>query len=379
LAFEYLAQARLRLAIILGLLASGIVLVHGTEVYTTLIGLAVLGLACWREIPVRRTSAHAVLAAALAIGLAGPYMPFLLHWAAGGGASEIRDAAVEVAGLNPAATDLFDTFGSGVGLDLPLRLALLTVGTVAALRSTGGRIVTTIGALFFLLAFAFTTMHLAVLDTIYAVTFPWGQSYRLLMLTAIAAAVLQGAGSVWIACWYARLRARARLGAALLRLATTLVAGLCIVFGAGSALSEALLLAANARVYASTTPDDAIAMAWLRSHAAPGDLVANDRYSDAGIWAPFKAGTPVVLTRLASDRLEERQLVLDDIGRLDQAAEAQSAACELDVRYVFHGSTATLWEPRHFPPLPELQQSPALDEVFSSGEATIFKTRLPCH
>jgi hypothetical protein len=146
----------------------------------------------------------------------------------------------------------------------------------------------------------------------------------------------------------------------------------------GSAASLGLLLLLNARAYASTSADDAAAMAWLRTHTHQGEIVANDWFADAGIWVPYKAGMPVVLPRLATDRIQERQLVLDSIAQLDTVRVSESAACALGVAYVFHGSQATAWEPRHFPPLAVLQQSPSLEEVFHSGGAAVFKTRLTC-
>jgi hypothetical protein len=123
------------------------------------------------------------------------------------------------------------------------------------------------------------------------------------------------------------------------------------------------------------TPDDALAMAWLRSTAAPGSVILNDGYADAGIWAPYKAGLPIVLTRSASaEEFSRGTLLIANVVRLDQVREA----CAAHVEYVYRGARASAWDARRFPPLSELRASPALEEVFSSGEAVVFTPRLDC-
>jgi hypothetical protein len=107
-------------------------------------------------------------------------------------------------------------------------------------------------------------------------------------------------------------------------------------------------------------------------------VVANDRSGDAGIWAPYKANVPILAPRLglpAGVEAEQQQAVLDHVGHLEQVADA---VCSLHVRYVYRGAHESHWEARHFPPLDDLRASPALHEVFASGEAVVFEVRLPC-
>ena len=46
------------------------------------------------------------------------------------------------------------------------------------------------------------------------------------------------------------------------------------------------------------------------------------------------------------------------------------------VRYVYRGAQNSAWQERQFPPLEVLRASGGLEEVFSSGEAAVFRTRL---
>jgi hypothetical protein len=379
LAIEYVRQPSARLVLIGGLIASGIVLIHGTEAYSAAIGLLVVLLASWRRVPVAQVSRHLPVALVLALVLAAPYLPTLFHWAAQGGAAHVRDASAEAAALVPGDNDTFATFGTGVGFDLPLRVGLMLFGAWQAVRCQTGRTVVSIGAIFAALALGFVYVHAPLTEVIYAATFPWAQSYRLLMIVAIAAGLLQGLGGVAVLRAYARMRSHwSRPHRRRTRRVHALISLLTLLISAASVASLGLLLLANARVYASTSTDDKAAMSWLRTHARPGEVVANDGFADAGIWAPFKAGAPVLVSRLVDDRLNERDLVVSNIGRLELAPESEHAACALGVQYVFHGSKVTLWENRHFPPLADLQRSPGLQEVFASGDAVIFKVRLAC-
>jgi len=127
------------------------------------------------------------------------------------------------------------------------------------------------------------------------------------------------------------------------------------------------------------TDDDGAAMAWLRQHASPGAILANDGYADAGIWAPYKAGLPVLWPRaLQSTDGDLRRLVLDNVERLDRTPDAEAAACALKVAYVYRGAHPSAWDAPRFPPLSELRASPALGEVFASGDAVVFRMQLSC-
>jgi hypothetical protein len=129
---------------------------------------------------------------------------------------------------------------------------------------------------------------------------------------------------------------------------------------------------------ASFSPDDAVAMAWLRQHVGPGEVVANDAFADAGIWAPYKAGVAIIRYESFSDQStdSDRRLVEANVAELDRDREAAAAACRLNVRYVFHGAQNSSWHERRFPPLEVLGASAGLEEVFTSGDAAVFRTRL---
>jgi hypothetical protein len=379
LGIEYLRRPSARLALIGGVLAAGIVLVHGTEVYSAAIGLLVVLVARWRGVHLRQASWQVPAAVVLALGLAVPYLPTLFHWAAGGGASAVRDASADVAALMPGDGDVFNTFGTGVGLDLPLRAALVLVGAWQAARMKTGRAIVVLGLIFLGLALVFVYLHTPLLNAVYAVTFPWAQSFRLLMVVAIAAGLLQSLAVISLIRSYIRLRNHwLDTGSNWARPVHAFAALFASLAVAGTVASLMLFLSANARVYASTSADDALAMAWLRVHAQPGEVVANDSFADAGIWAPFKAGTPILRPRLGADHSSERASVVGNIGHLELEPESELAACALDVRYVFYGSKVTEWETRHWPALAELQRSSTLEQVFASGGAVVFRTHLPC-
>jgi hypothetical protein len=141
-----------------------------------------------------------------------------------------------------------------------------------------------------------------------------------------------------------------------------------------------LLLGSEARAYTSFSSDDAAAMAWMRANVGPDDVVVNDTYADAGIWAPHKAGVKILLYRTTNDpaMANQRNLVLMNIGDLENNPEAATAACELHARYVYYGAANTAWQARLFPPIEELRSSPALEQVFGQGEAAVFAIKVPC-
>jgi hypothetical protein len=143
------------------------------------------------------------------------------------------------------------------------------------------------------------------------------------------------------------------------------------------ALTVELQLTANA--VNTMSADDVAAMGWLRQHAQPGDVLANDWSGDGGIWAPYKAGVPVVMPRdVPNDgSLAARTVVLQNVTDLQAVADT---ACGLHVAYVYRGAVPPTkgWEERHFPPLDTLRAAPDLEEVFTSGQAAVFRTRLGC-
>jgi hypothetical protein len=129
----------------------------------------------------------------------------------------------------------------------------------------------------------------------------------------------------------------------------------------------------------SYSADDAAAMAWLRANAAPGSVVANDGFADAGIWIPYKAGLPIILRRTATaEEAAMAQPVIDNIAQLDSVPAATAAACALNVGYVYYGAKNTAWQKRTFPPPEQMKASPALRTLFTRGGAVVFGVRLNC-
>src|SRR5205823_4085728 len=147
-------------------------------------------------------------------------------------------------------------------------------------------------------------------------TFPWGMGYRLLMIVAIAQALIAGAGAVVMLDWLALQTRRASAWARRLERLTRLL------FASWLGLSTwgmVLLLAYPAQLVLGYTADDGAAMAWLHDHAAPGNVLLNDGYADAGIWAPYKSGLAILLPRSASaEEQAQARLVIDNVDRLDE-------------------------------------------------------------
>jgi hypothetical protein len=374
-AAEYIARPSVGWAVLCGLLVGAMVLVHGTELYSSVLVLLVLLGAAWRKLDWRRLPAHAGLAVGLALVCGLPYLPVLLGWAAGGGATAVgaqEGGAVESA-VTTTGGDLLASFGlNALGVDLPVRLVLVPIGVWWVLRHARGRSLVVVTALFGILTLVFTLgMGLPLARTAFALTFPWGMAYRLLMLVAVGLALLGGAGGVWLV---AQIGHRTRSPRAM-RLGRVLL-GTWVVLTAW-ALTIELQLTGNA--VNTMSGDDVAAMAWLREHAQPGEVLANDWSGDGGIWAPYKAGVAVVMPRdVPNDgSLAARTLVLEHVTDLPSVAET---ACELHVAYVYRGAVPVKkgWEERHFPPLDTLRASPALEEVFTSGQAAVFRTRLRC-
>jgi hypothetical protein len=125
--------------------------------------------------------------------------------------------------------------------------------------------------------------------------------------------------------------------------------------------------------------DDAAAMAWLRAHVEPGEVVANNWTGDAGIWAPYKANVAILAPREGAPDGQVaalRDVILANVDHLDRAAQA---VCAAHVRYVYSGAPAgSSVEDQSFPPLDQLRSSPLLEEVFASGEAVVFRVNLVC-
>ena len=380
---EYLDRPSGRWGITAGLVLGAIVLVHGTELYTLLIVLPILLIGSLRTVIWRELPRVVGLAFVVALVCAAVYLPTLVGWAGRGGAYAVgvQDTTVLASSSNIATgPSLLATFAlDSLGIDLPLRIILLAVGVGWSFRQRVGRSVVAIGVVFAGLAVALNAFaRVPVLAQIYAITFPWGMHYRLLMLVTVAQLLLSGAGGVVLVRQVLRWAQpptpwRRRLG----RLTRLLVVSWVGV----TTVALVVFMTPPASAVLGYGADDAAAMAWLHTHAAPGEVLVNDAFADAGIWAPYKAGVLILLQRSASlppEELSRRMLIWANVGRLDQTPEVLAAACAERARYVYYGARPSGWDQRSFPPVAALRASPALEEVFSQGAATVFRTRFVC-
>lgn len=380
---EYLNRPVARWGVLAGLVLGAIVLVHGTELLTLIVVLPLMLIAAARYVAWRRLPGALGFAAVSALACAAVYLPTLLHWAAGGGAYAVGladgQSAVDVS--NPTASVGADPFGvfalGALGIDAPLRVTLLAIGVVWTFRHRTRRSLVSIGLLFAAIASTFTFLsRIPAIHQLYAVTFPWGMHYRIFMVVAIVQVLLAGCGYVvalrTIERWANRPTVWARRVGRATRLIVLTWLGL-MTWG------MAIFLSYPAGLVLGYTNNDNAAMAWLHQNAAPAAVLANDGYADAGIWATYKAGLQVLMPRSVSTIDAARaRLIIDNVARLDQTPEAAAVACALHVGYVYRGDHASEWDARRFPPVAELRAAPALEEVFASGGAIVFKLRLPC-
>jgi hypothetical protein len=205
--------------------------------------------------------------------------------------------------------------------------------------------------------------HSGWLATPFALTYPWLADHRLGQVTSIAANLLGGAGLASSLEWLLNLRLRRTRPTVWRRLAIG-VALLLGFFAEGDAVSVYKRLADGVQLQIAFTTDDRAAMAWLRGQPRSGEVLLNDAAADAGIWAPYKAGIPILLPR---------------IGGQGTSVPADAASvCDLHVGYVYRGSKTFAADSRTLPPVEDLERAPNLEEVFRSGDAAIFRVRLPC-
>jgi hypothetical protein len=259
-------------------------------------------------------------------------------------------------------------------------VVVLAIGLVRAWRQHSGRAIVATGGVFFALAVASSFLiGLPGFRQVYAATYPWSLPFRLLMFATIPITLIAAGGSISLASGWARVVSRVK-SADMRRRAQRLGRLLTVTWLLLAVAALTLFLSIPPRTLSSFSNDDSSAMGWLRDHAEPGAVLANDTFADAGIWAPYKAGMPILVYRSTSDPATsaQRQLVIADVDRLDQVPESAAAACALGVRYVYHGAENSAWQARSFPTVDELSASPALEQVFASGEAAVFRLRLKC-
>ncbi len=384
-ALEYLRRPTVRWAVLAGLLLGALVLVHGTELYTLVIVLPLVLVGARRQVAWSDLPRAVGLALLVSLACAAVYLPNLVHWAGAGGAYAVgfqeSTALVSTPGvITRDGPSLFVTFAlNSLGIDLPLRLVLLAVGIVWSVRMRVGLIVIGVGLAFAALAVALNEFTgVTLMRQIYAITYPWGMHYRLLMLVTITQALLAGVGGVVLVTQVNRWATRPTAWARRLRRVTRILA---VTWVGLTTWGLVIYTAYPASLVLGYSADDAAAMGWLREHSTPGQVLLNDGYADAGIWAPYKAGVTILLPRsepLAPEEVARRALVHDNVARLEQVPEAAAAACAEHVSYVYYGARTSAWDIRRFPPIEALRASPALEEVFNQGGTVVFRTRLSC-
>lgn len=379
---RYLEDPDWRWAAMAGGLVGSIVLVHGTELYPSAIILVVLAVAGWRQLPWPRLVQDVVAAAILAAVCAAPYLPVLLHWAGGGGAYQTgnEDGSALEQGAATSALQLLGLFvADAVGVDFPVRIVLVVLGVVWAVRNRVGRTLLVVTGIFGALAVIATLFNgVPLVRSVFAATYPWSLPFRQLTFASIPLAMLAGAGMVLAGTWWAHGVERVR-GVAWRRRMQRLGRLLVITWLGLVAAGLTLLLLIEAQADSSFVGDDAGAMAWLAARVGSA-VVVNDTFADAGIWAPYKAGARIMFYRSFDDATTraQRELVLANIGHLEDNPEAAAAACALGAKYVYYGAKNTGWQERAFPSLDEMKASSALGVQVEVGGATVFEISLSC-
>src|SRR6185436_20962593 len=88
--------------------------------------------------------------------------------------------------------------------------------------------------------------------------------------------------------------------------------------------------------------DDSVAMAWLRAHVQPGQMLVNNQAADAGIWAPYKANVPILLPRsLSGDQFGPRAAIVEHVDDLGALPNGEQLACRLGLSYLYQGARPT--------------------------------------
>jgi hypothetical protein len=384
---EYFSKPSIRLALLGGLLASALLLTHGTEIYTAGLGVVVLAASRVQVVARRPVAVHIGVALGFALLLALPYLPTLAGWASGGGAVSvgqdyydfqhqvIQDDLLQGVLLWGAA------LSSGFLVDLPVRAGLLGVGVWLVLSHRTGRWVVVLGVVFAGLVATFRYVDTALVKAVFALTLPWAVTGRLMAILPVLTAPLSGVGLVGISDILTRRSGHSKLKGWLshprMQRNLRIVLGFGIVLGLTSVLLNALTFSLQTGASATYSGEDARVLGWLGQHAQPGEVLMNDGAADAGIWAPYKANVSIVLMRTGPTS-REAQLVRANIGQISARADVRHAACSLGVQYVYHGDAGSRSEDRQFPALDELRKNPGLEELFSSGDAAIFRTHLNC-
>jgi hypothetical protein len=377
-ALRWIERPTLGWAVLGGVFAGAIVLSHGTEVYTSALVLTVIAIACFRRIDLKRLATHVPLALGLAVLCAAPYWPALLGWAGTGGAVSAGEAFTLNADNSQADWLQFalGTTGATSLIDLPLRFGLIALGARVHHRV---RLATGLWLTFVTLLAVVQFVDLPIVRTVFVLTFPWLADYRPRQIAVVFASIL-AAGGLSVGLGYlARLRRKLVGRPATFRRLAMACALVLAFFAEGSAVSVYKRVAqavAEQNVYVA---DDGAAMAWLKQNVRPGEMVANDQTIDAGIWAPYKAQVPILLPRSAPGTIRlDREPLLAHVDDLTSAPNAMATACALHLAYVYDGAQPTTADERALPERALLETAPSLEQVFSSGQAAVFRVHLLC-
>jgi hypothetical protein len=371
------------LAALGGLLAGAIVLTHGTEVYSAVVGLAVIAALKWRRIMPWRLARDLPLALAFAAACVAPYLTALVGWATGGGASAAGVAVIDTAGLQlerGAGGDWLEfvlgiTGAAGL-LELPLRVGMLGL----AMRDRYLRVAVAAWATFATVLFSVSFLDWAPINWLFVATFPWLVHHRPPQLVIVFASMLVGAGLVRAIEWLRSVRPRLESHPHAWRrlaLACGIVLGFLAEGGAVSVYKTLDEVIASQYVLSA---DDGAALSWLRTNARPGETVVNDLAADAGIWAPYKTPASILLPRSAAGKVvHERAPILANVLDLSTSPNnVRASACAVNARYVYYGAHSVPDDVRQLPERTALERAPALEEVFSSGQAAVFRIHLIC-
>jgi hypothetical protein len=227
--------------------------------------------------------------------------------------------------------------------------------------------------------FAVSFVDAPLIRWLFVTTFPWLAHHRPPQMVVLFTSLLVagGLGTAVARVW--SLRARLSGHSHAWRRLAIAGAVLLLFFGEGSAVSIFKTLQAVIVEQGVYSADDRAAMAWLQQHARPGEMVVNDLATDAGIWAPYKAGVPVLLPRSAPGALwDERGPILTHLGDLGQDSRIAAEACALQADYLYQGSRAVPDDTSLAPDRAALLGAPGLEEVFASGDAAVYRIHLPC-
>jgi len=381
-ALAWLEQPAWRWALAFGLLAGAIVLTHGTEVYTSALGLLVMALLVLRGLRPRSLAAHTPVAVLMAVVACAPFIPTALHWANTGGATGAGIANLDVAAAHPDLQGRGDWLqfvlgitGAGTLVDLPLRGLLLVLG----IRAGVNRFVLGLWLTFVTLLFVVDFLDLAPVNQLFVLTFPWLVDHRPRQVAVILASLIEAGGVLF--CLNLLRAQRPRFAVRPVAWRRTWV-GAALLIGflvEGSGVTIYKRLAQDIDQQNVFSADDSVAMAWLRAHVQPGQMLVNDQAADAGIWAPYKANVPILLPRSGSgDQFGTRAAIAEHVDDLGALPNGEQQACRLGLSYLYQGARPTGYDERLLPTLTALERSDDLTPVFRSGEAVVFRIDLPC-